>query len=133
MFDTGIFLRLQGLPLADVLLSDDFSLVNKGSVAELFVGLELLKAGSCYMHKDLYYWHRESKSSNAEVDYVIPSWPKIIPIEVKSGTKGAMQSMRVFMQEKNSPLGIRTSLENFGSTGKIEIYPLYAISNLVKE
>jgi predicted AAA+ superfamily ATPase len=133
MFDTGVFLRLQGLPLADVLLSDDFSLVNKGSVAELFVGLELLKASSCYMHKDLYYWHRESKNSNAEVDYVIPRWPKIVPVEVKSGTKGAMQSMRLFMQEKNSPLGIRTSLENFGKVGDIDIYPLYAISNVVKE
>ena len=36
------------------------------------------------------------------------------------------------MEEKNSALGIRTSLENFGCFENIEIYPLYAISNLIK-
>jgi predicted AAA+ superfamily ATPase len=133
MFDTGVFLRLQKLLLDDVLLSDSFSLVNKGNLAELFVGLELLKAGSCYSQKDLYYWHRESKSSNAEVDYLIQMGRNIVPVEVKSGTKGAMQSMRLFMQEKNSPLGIRTSLENFGEIGSVEICPLYAVSNLIRE
>jgi hypothetical protein len=37
------------------------------------------------------------------------------------------------MEEKNSKKGIRTSMENFGETGKIEIYPMYAISNIIKE
>jgi len=55
----------------------------------------------------------------------------IIPIEVKSGIKGAMPSLRLFMQEKNSKMGVRTSLENFGKIDNIEIYPLYAISNLI--
>jgi hypothetical protein len=36
------------------------------------------------------------------------------------------------MEEKNSKIGIRTSLENFGCFENIEIYPLYAISNIIK-
>ena len=56
---------------------------------------------------------------------------KIIPIEVKSGTQGAMQSLREFMKEKHSLLGVRTSLENFSRYEQIDVYPLYAISNLI--
>jgi predicted AAA+ superfamily ATPase len=79
----------------------------------------------------LYCWHREKKQSNAQVDYVIQKNNAIIPIEVKSGLKGAMPSLRLFMQEKNSKIGIRTSLENFGKIDNIEICPLYAISNFL--
>jgi cell filamentation protein len=49
-----------------------------------------------------------------------------------SGTQGAMQSMRVFMAEKESKKGIRTSLENFSQYENIDVYPMYAISNLYK-
>jgi len=127
LLDTGIFQRLLGLPLADLLVSDDFSLINKGNIAELFVGLELLKSTSCYEQKDLYYWQRESKSSNAEVDFVTQIGQDIVPIEVKSNTTGAMQSMRLFLEEKKSPFGIRTSLENFGELPGIKIVPVYGV------
>jgi predicted AAA+ superfamily ATPase len=131
LLDTGIFQRIMGLPLSDLIISDDFSLINKGNIAELFAGLEILKSSSCYEKKNLYYWHRESKSSNAEVDFVIQCRQSIIPVEVKSNTKGAMQSMNLFMKEKQSPFGIRTSLENFGELPGIKIVPLYALGNFV--
>lgn len=129
LLDMGILQRMLGLPLSDILVSDKFSLVNKGNIAELFIGLEILKSGSCYEQKNLYYWCRENKSSNAEVDFVEQIGQKIVPIEVKSNTRGAMQSMRLFLQEKHSPFGIRTSLENFGELPNIKIIPLYALGN----
>ena len=55
----------------------------------------------------------------------------IIPIEVKAGTRGAMQSLHLFIEEKNAVKGIRTSLENFGRIDKVDIYPIYAVSKLV--
>jgi len=64
------------------------------------------------------------------VDYVIQYGGKIIPIEVKSGTSGKMQSMHLFLNEKKSEYGIRTSLENFAQYDKIKVYPLYAIGYL---
>jgi len=131
LLDTGILQRLLNLPLSDLLISNDFALVNKGSIAEIFTGLELLKSASCYEQINLYYWHRENKSSNAEVDYVIQTGKNIIPIEVKSSTKGAMQSMRLFLEEKKSSFGIRTSLENFGELPDIKIVPLYAIGTFI--
>lgn len=131
ILDTGIFQRLLGLKISEILFENNFDVINKGYIAELFVGLELLKSGSFYESKQLYYWHRENPKSNAEVDYVINKEGQIIPIEVKSGTKGSMQSMYVFLNEKKLEKGIRISLENFAKYDKVEVYPLYAVSEIV--
>jgi len=56
---------------SDLLVSNDWIVVNKGAIAEQFAGLELLKYASPFQKTDCYYWHRESLNSNAEVDYVI--------------------------------------------------------------
>jgi hypothetical protein len=41
-----------------------------------------------------------------------------------------MQSLFLFLSEKQYPYGIRTSMENFGIMPQIKIYPLYAISKV---
>lgn len=130
LFDTGIYQRILGLDIASLLIKDDFNIINKGNIAELFVGLELLKNPSCYEKRNLYYWHREAKNSQAEVDFVIQQQESIVPIEVKAGTKGSMQSMYIFLNEKKAPFGIRLSLENFSELNNIKIYPVYAVMNL---
>jgi predicted AAA+ superfamily ATPase len=131
IYDTGIFQRILGLNIGNLLVQDDFEVINKGNIAELFVGLELLKNVSCYEKAELYYWQRESRNSQAEVDYVLQKQDEIIPIEVKSGTKGSMQSMYLFLEEKKSLFGFRLSLENFSEMDKIKIYPLYAVKNML--
>jgi uncharacterized protein len=131
LFDTGLYQRMLGLDLATIFLNENTELVNKGAIAELFVGIELMKNSQNAL-SSLHYWQRESKNSQAEVDYVIQNETQIIPIEVKAGTKGAMQSMHLFMAEKNSDFGIRTSLENFGQVDKIKIIPIYAIGLTIK-
>ncbi|MDR0830533.1 MAG: DUF4143 domain-containing protein [Prevotellaceae bacterium] len=94
VLDTGILQRLLGLQLADILASNDFEFVNKGNIAELYVGLELLKAASPYEMTQLYYWQREEKNAHAEVDYILQKGYDIIPLEVKSGKQGKMQSLQ---------------------------------------
>lgn len=130
LLDTGIFQRLLGLNIPEILFEDDFDVINKGAIAEQYVGLELLKASSCYRQESLYFWHREAKSSNAEVDYVIQQHENILPIEVKSGKKGSMQSLFLFLAEKRAPVGIRFSLENYSTYNNIEVFPIYAVSEL---
>jgi predicted AAA+ superfamily ATPase len=74
---------------------------------------------------------REKKNTNAQIDFVVQCGEAIIPVEVKSGKQGKMQSMWMFMKEKNSNYGIRTSLENFSTYQNIRVYPLYAIGNIL--
>lgn len=129
LLDTGIFQRLLQLNIGELFLETDFDVINKGAIAEQYVGLELLKAASCYRQESLFYWHREAKSSNAEVDYVTQKSGQIIPIEVKSGKKGSMQSMHLFLQEKNPPYGVRFSLENYSKYNNILVIPLYSVGD----
>ena len=131
LFDTGIYQRILKLDIGQLLTLDNLSVINKGNIAELSVGLELIKNQSPYERTNLYYWQREAKNSQAEVDYVIQQGETILPLEVKAGTKGAMQSMFLFLEEKNKQKGIRISLENFGEMDKIDIYPLYGAWNLI--
>lgn len=131
LFDVGIHQRLLGLDLAPLLVARDFKAVNRGSIAEAFVGQELLAYANPSSKAALHYWHREARSSNAEVDYVIQQGESILPVEVKAGTKGQMQSIRIFMAERHIDKGIRLSLENFGSLGDIDILPLYATRRLL--
>lgn len=130
-FDTGLLQRQLGLKAENILVSDDFDVINKGAIAEVFVGLELIKSASCYEKNNLYCWHREQSGSNAEVDFVIQKYEEIIPIEVKSSKKGSMQSLRQFLTLKQKTYGIRTSLENFCEYEDIKVYPLYAIGNIL--
>ena len=70
-------------------------------------------------------------SSNAEVDYLIQKEGQVVPVEVKAALKGSMQSMLIFMKEKNTK-GIRVSMENFGNLEDISIIPLYAAGYFLK-
>lgn len=129
--DTGLLQRMLELNLTDILVSNDLKLINRGALAETFVGTELVKNRPPYQNDSLYCWHREKKDSNAEVDYVISHQGKVYPVEVKAGMRGSMQSMRIFLKAKQLEKGIRTSLENFGAFEDILIYPLYAIGNII--
>ena len=127
---TGLLQSILGLDITEYLSSSDMQVINHGAIAETFVGNEIIKSSPCYDPRSLYCWHREKGGSSAEVDYVVQLGDKIRPIKVKSGIKGSMQSMRLFIQQKGIDYGIRTSLENFSSYNDIRVYPLYAIKNI---
>lgn len=132
LFDTGIYQRTLGLNLGELILEQDVTLVNKGRIAELCVGIELIKNQDPYNKQYLYYWQREAKNSQAEVDYVLQLGSKIIPIEVKSGSRGRMQSLYSFIDEKKSAFGLRISSENFNVLDKVKILPVYAVHLIYK-
>jgi predicted AAA+ superfamily ATPase len=130
LHDNGIFQQIAGLRLSDLLIAKNVDMLNKGNIAEIFAGVEMIKYSNVYEKRQLYYWHREKRGSCAEVDYLIEHEGQVVPVEVKSGSSGKMQSLNLFMEEKKSSKGIRISLENFSQYGKITVIPLYAISNL---
>jgi len=129
-FDTGLALQLLGMDLKHLFLNPDITVVNNGAMAELFVGLQLIAEQNPLAEARLYYWHREAKSSNAEVDYVVAYSGQIFPVEVKSGSEGRMLSMKRFMSEKKSDLGFRISQSNYSLFQNIQSIPFYGIEAL---
>ena len=129
-FDTGVFLTELGLDVGEILGATVFDNLNKGNLAEISTGLEWIKSSDPYEDAKLFYWYRSG--ANAEVDYVIQRGNTIIPIEVKGASKGGMKSIRSFLAWKESPYGIRVSMEDFSSYKQIHVIPLYAVSAIRK-
>ena len=130
VFDAGIYQRVLGLDLSAHMTADHIALINRGHLAELCAGLELIAGRSSHLQPELHYWHREARSSNAEIDYIISIEDRIYPIEVKAGTKGQMQSMFIFLNERELDRGVRVSAENFGEMDRIMTIPIYATSRI---
>ena len=133
LFDVGIYQRLLGLDIPAHVLASEVELVNKGGLAEMVAGLEILGHANPRRSPALFYWHREVRGSSAEVDYLIQQGNRIVPVEVKAGHSGKMISMHRFLDERDLCRGIRVSLENFSAYGKIETCPLYALDRLGKD
>jgi len=140
--DSGLLLRILGIETGNhenlrrqFLSQSAAELVNKGSIAEMIAGCELIKYNVVNHSSNLHYWVRTEKNSVAEVDYIIVRDGVITPIEVKAGTRGGMKSMYMLLNKKGLRVGIRTCLENFSEYESdsciISVVPLYALSNLV--
>ena len=146
LIDTGLMLRLLNMTIGDttqitthILTSSATDLINKGPMAELIAGLEMLRYQSPNIRHDLFYWLRQAKNSQAEIDYLTNQIQAVLPIEEKAGIQGGMKSLWLFMREKELTKAVRCSLENFGAFDYIDneangairhicICPLYAVS-----
>lgn len=149
--DSGLLLRILDMDLGGARQLTDLivagtaeDLVNKGGLAEMVLGWEMIKYNNPRSQHDLYYWENTAEGTRSEVDYVIARDMKVLPIECKSGTSGKMKSLFLFMHNRHLTDGIRCSLENFSTienvdnkdnnaVRRIRILPLFAISNLFLE
>lgn len=149
--DSGLLLRILDLDfggarqLTEMIIAGTAEdLVNKGGLAEMVLGWELVKYNNPRTQHDLFYWENTAEGTRSEVDYIIARDLKVLPIECKAGTSGKMKSLYEFMRQKHLTEAIRSSLENFSeleyidkkdkdAVRHVQILPLFAISNLFGE
>jgi hypothetical protein len=55
----------------------------------------------------LFYWAREARNANAEVDFVISRNHENLPVEVKAGKTGTLRSTFQFLLEKRRKRAVR--------------------------
>jgi uncharacterized protein len=117
--DSGLVSTSLGLSLPSLQMVDDLLMVNNGAIAEQFIGQHLLYRQERYKKPMLYYWNREKKSSQAEVDYLVSVGDKVVPVEVKAGKGGSLKSLHVFVAEKKVETAFRFCAQP-PSCGKFE-------------
>lgn len=105
--DVGVMNAICGLGWQTLSSLDDVQLINSGSIAEQFIGQHLLELLAASPNRELTYWLREGRSSNAEVDFVVALEGRIVPIEVKAGGRGSLRSLHQFVGEKRVPMAVR--------------------------
>jgi predicted AAA+ superfamily ATPase len=99
----------------------------KGALTEQFVLQQLKAAGD----QPLHYWSAER--GIAEVDFVIQLKDRVIPIEVKAEENLQSKSLKSYVAKYQPQTAIRTSMSNFREEEWLTNWPLYAISEIVRE
>ncbi|MFH1831739.1 MAG: ATP-binding protein [bacterium] len=132
--DVALSQFILGLKTGAWILKPLEEFVNKGELVEAFVGQELIAYEHPMKEAQLYYWQKETRGAEAEIDYVIQQETDIVPIEVKSGKGTAMRSMKTFLEtHPESTYGIRFSTNNYSVYEQIHSYPLYAVAKIIAE
>lgn len=142
MVDIGLISAHLGLSLVKPADLDNMLLLNRGGLAEQFVGQQLRAAQAPAMDPQLFYWQRTG-GRQGEIDYILQQGNHIVPVEVKSGAAGSMKSLHQFMAEKKLEMAVRLnanppSVEDMGvktTQGQFVNYrllslPLYLAGNV---
>ncbi len=129
MLDVGLMQSMCGAS-AELALARDVMGVHAGAVAEQFVGQELAAAAGTRADRGLYYWSREGRSDNAEVDYLYAHGTQVFPIEVKAGSTGSLRSLKVFREQYHVPFGIRVSQHPLSFGAGVLSVPLYMVDQV---
>ena len=116
VLDVGLCNAMLGVDLNEILNVNELTLIHSGGLTEQVTGQLLRTIFPFYVQPELFYWAREEKNANAEIDYVIQHHNKIIPIEVKAGATGSLKSLHYFMGLKKLPLAMRINSDSLSET-----------------
>ncbi|MDO9548955.1 MAG: AAA family ATPase [Candidatus Marinimicrobia bacterium] len=103
--DTGLLNYRAGLQVS-FFEHDNLHAFYQGKIAEHIVYQEII-ASDCLTDQKPVFWTRETKQSNAEVDYLLPYRDVLIPVEIKAGKSGSLRSLHQFMDRVEHPWAIR--------------------------
>ena len=131
MLDIGLLQRLCQVPVELELKQENLLAMYRGKLAEQFVAQELL----AWHGPELFYWARDARGSNAEVDYLAVHEGNIYPVEVKSGTGGSLRSLHLMLEKyPNCPKGLVLYSGTYSElpNQKIIFMPLYCAAAIGK-
>jgi hypothetical protein len=92
--DIALMNRLMDINYKEALSQKGLMDLCDGQLAKQFVGQEFTAANRA----PLFYWARDSKNSDAEVDYLFVSDGVVYPVEVKEGPLGKLRSLSLYRQ-----------------------------------
>ncbi len=123
--DVGLLQHSLGFNWSSVSPQSDLTDTCKGKFAEQFVGQEILATSSASLRNNLYYWCSTKYHSDAEIDYVTAYNNEVVPVEVKSGTRGTLKSLTEYEKQFEPKLSIVFSQRNIERMKNTLYLPLY--------
>ncbi len=77
-----------------------------GGLAEAFVGQELMAMDANHRTTP-YFWIREEKDTTSQLDFLLQSGERLIPVEVKAASHGALKSLHQYLRRSGTDFGVR--------------------------
>lgn len=120
LFDIGLLGTMADIPFESILNQDYGS--YKGYMAENYTAQELAAAG----FRELHSW----QGRTSEIEFLLTCEDRIVPVEVKSGTRTRARSLEVYREKYNPELCIKISARSINRRGNELEIPLYCAGKI---
>lgn len=124
--DVGLLSCMAGLHPGTLLDGNDLFVEFKGALTEQYVCQQLKTI------EDLGVYYYTNDRGSCEVDFVVDTGEKIIPIEVKAEVNLKSKSLKTYREKFSPEVSVRTSMTDFKKEDWLINLPLYAIDQIAK-
>ena len=124
--DVGLLGCMAGLRQRTLLDGNDLFTEFKGALTEQYVCQQLKTI------EDLGVYYFTNDRGSCEVDFVIDTGEKIIPVEVKAEVNLKAKSLRVYKDKFSPEISVRTSMADYKKEDWLVNLPLYAVEKITK-
>ena len=119
MLDVGLMCAMNRLSSDSILLGNDIFSTYRGAMTEQYVCQQLTGAVDF-----IYYWSADN--SRGEIDFLIQTGGRIVPIEVKAEENLKSKSLSAFVARYPSLHAVRLSMSDYREQEWMTNVPLYA-------
>lgn len=124
VLDVGLLGAMARLDVKIILEGNRMFEEFKGALTEQYVLQQLLS----HPEYDIFYWSAEN--ATAELDFLLQTDEKIIPLEVKAEENLQAKSLKVFVQKYHTAKAVRTSMSDYRKQDWMTNIPLFGIEGL---
>ena len=124
LVDIGLLSAMTDLDVRSLLVGNVLFEEFKGALTEQYVLQQLIPIEEI----GVYYW--SSQNARSEIDFLLQTSGKIVPLEVKAAENLQAKSLRIYHQKYEPPVSFRTSLSDYREQNWMINLPLYAISTI---
>jgi len=122
--DVGLLGCMTGLRQRTLLDGNDLFTEFKGALTEQYVCQQLKTI------EDLGVYYFTNDRGSCEVDFVIDTGEKVIPVEVKAEVNLKAKSLRVYKDKFNPEISVRTSMADYKKEDWLVNLSLYAVEEI---
>lgn len=126
LVDVGLLGCMAGLRQRTLLDGSDLFTEFKGALTEQYVCQQLKTLEDI----DVYYYTNDRGS--CEVDFVVDTGEKIIPVEVKAEVNLRAKSLKTYQERFSPETSVRTSMADYKKEEWLVNLPLYAIDQIAE-
>ncbi|MBO7462748.1 MAG: ATP-binding protein [Bacteroidales bacterium] len=133
MIDCGLLACMANVRPRDILLGMGVFTEFKGAFAENYVLQQIIASAPNYSQVQVYYYSKEN--SSMEIDFLIETDKRVVPIEVKAGDVVQSKSLYHFINNDFKHLqlkGLRFSLLPYIDQEWMENLPLYTVGGYMQ-
>lgn len=124
VLDVGLLGCMAGLHQRTLLDGNALFVEFKGALTEQYVCQQLKTLA------DLELCYYTNDRGSCEVDFVVDTGGRVMPLEVKAETNLRAKSLKTYREKFSPELAIRTSMADYRKEGGLVNLPLYAIGQI---